>query len=307
MKRALLLATPLAAGGLVVAAARRGNAPALAPAGDIRVVDGERIHVIDRGAGPAIVLVHGFLGHTASWRFVIDDLALDHRVIAFDLPGFGFSQRDPASDLGHGAHARRLRALLDALGIDRATVVGHSMGGAVAQRFAVQFPERLQGLVLVCAVDASIQPDWGRRSRGAGALMTAMRGLTKWPSLLNRLTLRTLRRIVADPARLTPADAWLYTVPLLQPRTIDCIQAMFGAVREEQPVDLSGISAPTLVLSGEFDTAVPPAVGAKLAAAIPGARALVWPSVGHLPAEEDPAAFLQQLRAFVAQPALTQG
>src|SRR5262245_4576127 len=95
MRRALFLAAPLAAGGLLFAAGRRLRRPPVGPDGEVRLVDGERIHVVERGEGPVIVLIHGFLGNIASWRYVVDDLARDHRVIAVDLPGFGFSDRDP--------------------------------------------------------------------------------------------------------------------------------------------------------------------------------------------------------------------
>ncbi|MEX1103704.1 MAG: alpha/beta hydrolase, partial [Dehalococcoidia bacterium] len=277
MKRALVVAAPLAAGGVALAARRRGRAPVIQPSGEIRVIDGERMHIVDRGDGPAIVLIHGFLGNTASWRFVIDDLSRDRRVVALDHPGFGFSERDPGADLSHEAHARRTAGVMDQLGIDRATIVGHSMGGGIAQRFAIQFPDRTGRLVLLCAVNAGVRPDWGRRGRGAKPFMAGMRVLARWPSLTNRLTLRTMREIVADPDRLTAEDAWLYTAPLLQRGTVACIESMLRSVREEEPADLSRITAPTLVLSGECDTAVPPAVGATIAAAIPGARTHVWP------------------------------
>lgn len=303
MRRAVLLAAPVALGGVAVAVLRRPRPPAVAPAGDIRTIDGERIHLIDRGQGPAIVLIHGFLGNTASFRSIIDDLSRDHRVIALDLPGFGFSDRDPGFDLSQEAHARRVARVLDEAGIQRATILGHSMGGAIAQRFAARFPERTERLVLLCAVNAGEVPEWDRLGRRAKAALTGMRLLTKSPTLMNRLTLRTMRSIVGDPDRLTADDAWVYTVPLLRPGTVGCLESMFRRLREEQPVDLGRITAPTLVLSGECDTAVPPSVGLRLVESIPGARAHVWPGIGHLPAEEDPTAVLEQLRAFIAQPA----
>ena len=100
------------------------------------------------GAGPALVLIHGITGSSRTWEDVIPLLAQHHTVIAPDLLGHGESAK-PRGDYSLGAYASGVRDLLIALGVDKATVVGHSLGGGVAMQFAYQFPERVERLVLV--------------------------------------------------------------------------------------------------------------------------------------------------------------
>jgi pimeloyl-ACP methyl ester carboxylesterase len=103
------------------------------PPGEIVEVDGVPLHYIERGAGSkAAVLIHGFLGHTFSFRHLIPELANDHRVVAVDLKGFGYSSRPKKSDYSLTEQARLVTRLMDKLGIDWASVVGHSLGASVA-------------------------------------------------------------------------------------------------------------------------------------------------------------------------------
>lgn len=115
-------------------------------------IDGYQVHYLDQGQGPAIVLIHGFGGQTYSYRHLIPMLARDHRVIAVDLKGYGYSERNAHAGLSHTAQVAMLKGLLDKLGVARATFVGHSMGGAVAQRFAVTYPDMADALILAASV-----------------------------------------------------------------------------------------------------------------------------------------------------------
>jgi pimeloyl-ACP methyl ester carboxylesterase len=107
-------------------------------------------HVIYRvaGSGPPIVLIHGMLNSSSHWQAVALNLAREYTVIAPDLVGHGDSAA-PRGDYSLGAHAASIRDLLAAIGIDRATLVGHSLGGGVAMQFFYQFPQRVERLVLV--------------------------------------------------------------------------------------------------------------------------------------------------------------
>jgi pimeloyl-ACP methyl ester carboxylesterase len=120
------------------------------PVTDVREIGlhGHRVQVRTAGAGPALVLIHGITGSSATWEPVIPLLARHHSVIAPDLAGHGESAK-PRGDYSLGAYASGVRDLLAVLGHDRATVVGHSLGGGVAMQFAYQFPERIERLALV--------------------------------------------------------------------------------------------------------------------------------------------------------------
>jgi pimeloyl-ACP methyl ester carboxylesterase len=100
------------------------------------------------GSGPPVVLIHGMLNSSSHWQSVALDLARDHTVIAPDLIGHGDSAA-PRGDYSLGAHAASIRDLLAAIGIDRASIVGHSLGGGVAMQFFYQFPQRVERLVLI--------------------------------------------------------------------------------------------------------------------------------------------------------------
>jgi len=110
-------------------------------------VGGERVHLVERGAGPPLLLIHGYPSNATSWRPVAERLAGSFATLAPDMVGFGLSTRHPRGPLDGGAYADRLAALLDTLEIPRAHVAGLSWGGSVAQRLAVRHPDRVQRLV----------------------------------------------------------------------------------------------------------------------------------------------------------------
>src|SRR5437868_10929478 len=111
---------------------------------------GHRVSYRLAGEGPAIVLVHVFALSSATWKYVIPALAERYTVLAPDLFGHGESAK-PRGDYSLGAHASGIRDLMVALGIERATIVGHSLGGGIAMQLAYQFPQRCERLVLVAS------------------------------------------------------------------------------------------------------------------------------------------------------------
>ena len=122
-----------------------------------RVIHGYRRAFVHVGSGPAVLLIHGIGNSLDSWADQIADLARDHTVVAPDLLGHGRSDR-PRADYSIAAYANAMRDLLSVLGIERATIVGHSLGGGVATQFAYQFPERCERLVLVSSGGTATAP-----------------------------------------------------------------------------------------------------------------------------------------------------
>lgn len=287
----------LAVAGLVRLLRWRPRAQAMP--GVLRVLDGDVVHYVDRGEGPAIIFLHGFGGSTFSWRYALDSFAATHRVIALDFPGFGWSERDATRDLGHEAHALRVVRLMDALGVDAATLVGHSMGGAIAQRLAARYPERVDGLLLVNSETAAERRPWERAVRRLRGLRFAGPALERTPVAAHPALRIALRRMVADPACVTDEMVDGYCDGLTRPGTSRCMARMAARALAEEPIDLGTIRAPTLVVSGAMDRVVPPTVGEGIAASIPGARHVVLPSVGHMAPEEQPEAFHLVLDGFL--------
>jgi pimeloyl-ACP methyl ester carboxylesterase len=150
----LTLALGLAAlfGGLFLLTVRtaRRVETAVPPLGRYVDVPGARLHVVERGQGPALLLIHGLSGQLGHFTYgIVDPLALQHRVVAVDRPGSGYSVRAPGSSAALGVQADALAALIDVLGLGRPVVVGHSLGGAVALALALRHPEKVAALALI--------------------------------------------------------------------------------------------------------------------------------------------------------------
>ena len=123
----------------------------LPPEGRMVEAAGHRLHVVERGeSGPPVLLIHGLGGTTRHWHAMIPDLARDHRVVAVDRPGSGYSSRARRAGGGPIEQAEAIAALIDALELDRPLVVGHSLGGAVALAAGLHHPEKVSGLALIC-------------------------------------------------------------------------------------------------------------------------------------------------------------
>jgi pimeloyl-ACP methyl ester carboxylesterase len=248
------------------------------------VVEGETLHVEQSGAGDAIVLVHGFPSSSFSFHRLAPILARRRRVIALDLPGLGQSHRDHRRTLSLEAHAERIVGLLDALGIDRASVLGVSMGGGVAQRLAVAHPERVDRLVLVASVDESDRRRW----RWPWLQLLAMSAALSLPPVA-RLAVRAGLRLSAErSASVTDSLVETYTRPLLRPGTIRCLWRFTLDNRRAAPLDLATVRVPTLVVSAERDRIVGARETSHIAAGIPGARQVTVPGAAHMIAVERP-------------------
>ena len=260
---------------------------------------GLRVHVRDTGprAAPAILFLHGFGSSLHTWDEVAAALEGEFRVIRLDLPGFGLTGPDPTGDYSDTRSGVVLAALLDALGVSRAHVVGSSMGGRIAWRFAADHPARVERLVLM-APDGFASPglEYGRAPK-VGLLMQAL------PWTLPRFMVKGgMAPAYGDPAVLTDALVERYHAMLVAPGVR---RAVLDRMRQHilvppEPI-LARIAAPTLLLWGERDAMVPATNAADYLRAMPDARALVLPGIGHVPMEEAPAQTAGALREFFSR------
>jgi pimeloyl-ACP methyl ester carboxylesterase len=246
------------------------------------------------GEGPAVVLIHGMVNASRHWERVAARLATTHTVIAPDLLGHGDSAK-PEGDYSLGAHAAGIRDLLAALGVDHATIVGHSLGGGVAMQFFYQFPERTERMALISS--GGLGPDVSRGLRlaavpGAGPALAlaasrpvlgALDGAARTLGALHgplgaglRATTRSLRPLAEPAAR----QAFLAT-----------LRAVIGGggqrVSARDRLYLTE-PMPTLVVWGERDRLIPAAHGRWAHAAMPWSRLELLPGVGHFPHLEAP-------------------
>ncbi|WP_240046501.1 alpha/beta fold hydrolase [Paracraurococcus ruber] len=260
---------------------------------------GLRLHVRDTGPrdAPAVLLIHGFASSLHTWEGWDPLLADRFRLVRLDLPGFGLTGPDPTGDYSDERATAVLAALLDRLGIARAAVVGSSMGGRIAWRFAAARPDRVTKLVLM-APDGFASPGrgYGEAPR-APVLMRALRWTLPRP-LLRRATANAY----AVPGVLTEAVLDRTRDMLLAPGVRGAILARLPqtVLQPPEPI-LATIRMPVLLLWGEQDRAIPATHAADYLRALQDARAVVLPGVGHVPMEEAPAVSAAALRRFLEQ------
>ncbi len=272
--------------------------------GTLRVIDGETIHYVDRGAGAAMVFIHGFGGNTGSWRFALEHFGKTHRVVALDLPGFGWSSRDATLSLGHEDHAQRVIRLMDELGIETATLVGHSMGGGIALRAAVRYPERVSALVLVGSVDPNGESTWQKAERRMWGLNLLGPMMERNPRIISRVVGSGLRQMSYDPSWVDDAVVQIYVAPLAQPGTAKCLVRLAHCAAADPRIDLSTLDVPTLLVCGAGDKAMPIAVSETIRSGVRESRLEVMEQTGHMPAEEQPEAFHTLVDQFLVHHSL---
>jgi pyruvate dehydrogenase E2 component (dihydrolipoamide acetyltransferase) len=254
---------------------------------------GNRVYVLSAGpvGAPPVLLLHGIGGSAATWQGVLEPLAIDHHVVAVDFPAHGRSDV-PERDLTVAGLAATIVELLAALGLDRATLVGHSLGGAVALQAALVSPDRVARLVLVdsAALGEDVSVELVR-------LLDAPPGADASRALLELFF--EDRRLVLD------AGVAEHHAALSRPGAHAAIGALrrdaFGDDGTQVPLDdrLAELRQPVLVIWGDRDRVFPVAHAERARAALPGAELRLVAGAGHVPQVEDPAAFADILTGFL--------
>lgn len=265
--------------------------------GRILSVDGVGIHYLEAGEGPALVLIHGLGASTFTFRRILPDLARRFRVVALDLKGFGFSER-PDGDYALSTQAELVRQVMDQLDIDRASVLGHSMGGAVAMRLALACPERVERLILASSAS---DVELGRRTWGA-AIIGRMLPIAAPFTLHNRRFREfSLKSGYYDPGRCTEDVIEGYMLPGMVRGYLRALGNTMAHWRHDPPLHPEEITQPTLVLWGAEDRWLPPSRGERLHRLIPGSRLALVEGGGHLFLEEQPQAALRLIEEFLLE------
>jgi pimeloyl-ACP methyl ester carboxylesterase len=270
-------------------------------------VRGLNIHYKVYGSGePVMILLHGFGASTFSWREVVGPLSQIGTVIVYDRPAFGLTERPLKGEwVGQNPYSFEaqpdlLLGLMDALGVEKSILIGHSAGGTVSVQMALTYPERVSGLVLVDAAVFS----------GGGALPGWLDWLKETPQAdrLGPLLARTLekrgddfiRSSWHDPAGVTEEVLAGYRKPL---QVANWDRALWELTKAARPLNLpdrlSELNMSVLVMTGDDDRIVPTEQGIALSQKIPGAQLAIIANCGHLPHEERPEEFLAAVLPFV--------
>jgi pimeloyl-ACP methyl ester carboxylesterase len=266
---------------------------------------GHRLSYRTGGHGPALVLIHGITNSSASWEPVLAQLATRFTVIAPDLLGHGDSAK-PRGDYSLGANASLMRDLMIALGHERATIAGHSLGGGIAMQMAYQFPERVERLVLVS-------------SGGLGREVTPLLRAVALPAAEYVLPLLASQPLVSAG---TKVGGWIRRVGLGVGSDISAMASGFASLQDIEArrafvhtarsvIEIGGqrVSAtdklylaeavPTLILWGDRDTIIPARHGIRAHELMPGSRLRIFDGARHFPHHDDPAGFAAEITEFV--------
>ena len=272
-------------------------------------VNGVTVHYKETGEGePVFILMHGFGASEFSWSEVMEPLSRSGRVIAYDRPAFGLTERpmegnwtgtNPYSVQGN---VELLDGLMDELGVEKAILVGNSAGGEIAAAYAIEHPERVQGLVLV-------DPAVGKGNRGpvpqwAVSLMALPQIRNLAPLLVRTIAgdmgNDTIRMAWHDPSRIEPKVYEGYRKPL---KADNWDKALYEFTIAGNPVSyserLANLTMPVLVVTGDDDRIVPTDQSMQLSREIPGAELVVLKDCGHVPQEECPDQFMTSMQAFL--------
>ncbi len=267
-------------------------------------VHGRSVSYLQAGEGPLLLLVHGMAGTARNWEQVIEPLALHNTVVAADFPGHGDSAPG-GGDYSLGSLASGLRDLMIALGHERATLVGHSLGGGVALQFTYQFPELVERLVLVSS--GGLGPEVGMVLRAAAlpgadlfirataapgsAVGSRISGALGKVGLRPNADLAEVGRAYASLADTDRRKAFLSTLHAVVDTDGQRVAALDRLYLAE--------NLPVLIVWGERDPIIPVSHGRAAHAQLPGSRLEVFPEVGHVPMLESPGRFAAVLQRFL--------
>lgn len=267
-------------------------------------VNGVDVHYKIYGEGePVFILLHGFGASLFSWREVTEPLAQFGTVIAYDRPAFGLTERpmewEGESPYSQDSQVKLVIGLMDALGIEKATLVGNSAGGTISMLTALKYPERVTNLILV---DPAVYA-----GGGAPTWIRPLLGTPQFDHLgplfarqLQAQGTEFLKTAWHDPSKITPEIFEGYQEPLQIENWDKALWELTVSSSESRLVErLPEFNLPILVITGDDDRIVPTEQSLRLAAEIPNAELAVIPQCGHVPHEECPAVFMQAVTEFL--------
>ena len=259
-------------------------------------VDGARIHYVQAGEGPDVVLIHGIGASLFIWRFVFPLLQIRHRVTAIDLPGFGKSVKDARRDYGLDAQTATVEKVIAQLGLERPVIVGSSMGGTIALWLGRTSPERFSKIIaLAPATDRSLVPAHVHHFAMAAPFMKRA---------LNRRTMRALvTRVVARREIVTDEVVDAYLEPFME--SAEGIRAFWSATRllsdRRLPGGLNDIKAKVLIAYGSRDLMVPRKTIDRLVGLLQQGSLVVHENGGHHIMEDEPEWTAELIEKFISE------
>ena len=263
--------------------------------------DGLRIRFKRAGSGPTLVLVHGLLGYSFSWRSAIPILARNWEVFAPDMPGAGFSECRPDLDCRLRAGAQRLVAFLDGVGVASCGLVGSSYGGATTILLAGLAPHKVRSLILVSPANP-----WSKNGRKRLAALRNPVVASLFPRIARSarpLHSYFVKRMWGDASRITQDTLDGYSRPLIRPgvfeHSVKIVSNWKADMAELQKILPTLANIPTLLVWGDRDQVVDPGSAELMKQHLPNGQIAMIPGAGHLPYEECPEEFCAVVQQFL--------
>ncbi|MEO1488018.1 MAG: alpha/beta hydrolase [Pseudomonadota bacterium] len=285
------------------------------PSQFVAIEGGVTVHLRDEGPKDSeavpIVLLHGSNADLYTWQSWVEGLRADRRVIRFDQVGHGLTGPDPEHDYSRDNYASDIAQVMDALEIERAIIGGNSMGGKHALAFAVAYPDRVAGLVLVDASGAPLPEDETEEDDDSGNIGFAIAQTPGLNRIAEQITPRSLikqslEQSVSVQSVVSEEAVDRYWELLRYPGNRAATMARFSNPYDPlSEAEIASVSVPTLILWGEEDRLIPLAAGEWLDRVMPATTFVAYPKIGHLPQEEAPKATLESLNAWLSNAELT--
>lgn len=250
-------------------------------------------------ASPAVVLIHGLAGCWQNWLENIPALGADFNVIAVDLPGFGESEMPAGKQVSIPAYGRTVVGVLNSLGVERASVIGNSMGGQTAVQTALDHPSRVDRMILISPAGYSTCSTPSPLAHGAGVGGLLLSNTAAWRRFLvtrPRLRAAALGGVVAHPNKLSPEIAFEM---MGADRKVGFSAAAHAILEHDFRPRLGELTTPTLVVWGRGDRILTSRDAERFRSRIPGAKKLVLSDTGHCAMVERPAWFNPTARDFL--------
>ena len=260
--------------------------------GKFVTVDGKRVHYLEKGSGSPVILIHGFLVHSAMWKMNIDALAERFKVYAIDLWGFGYSERLPTMEYSFPLYGKQVKGFMEALGIPKATLVGQSMGGGISVYLAANFPEIVDRLILLAPAVIPYPESTAAKFfkfPGVGEFLNSLPGDFLMVNIIKGVWFFNPNKVTDD-----------YAAEALRPLCIKGSQeSMFYVLRNvlQEPFvareaqELAKRNLNILIIHGRQDQAIPLNRSQALNKLWAGSKLVVFDRTGHSPSEEFPEKF----------------
>lgn len=259
-------------------------------------VDGLSVHYRDQGQGPPLVLLHGTGASLHTWDAWTAALSAHHRVVRMDLPGFGLTGPSRTGDYSVQAYVTFLASFCQRLGLQRFALAGNSLGGQVAWNYALAHPDQVTDLILVDPAGFPVaKPALVFRLARIPVLSGLLTALDPGP-----MVRRSLREAYGDPHRVTAELRERYRDLALREGNRGAFVERAQKVEPDRTATLPHIAARTLILWGDQDRFLPPSDAQRFLHAIPGARLVIYPGIGHVPMEEIGEKSAADVEAFLA-------